>query len=78
MPVAADDLVDVTVDADVCVMVRMCASVAPESFVDGADCETTYVPGDKPDAALAIEAAESCPSGAITVRRRGTGEVLFP
>lgn len=70
--------IDVKVDQDVCVSVRMCMAVASEHFVEAPDGSTVFRAVSGISAELAIEAAEACPSGAITVQSRSTGEVIFP
>jgi ferredoxin len=63
-----------TIDAAACAAHGDCAYVAPEVFrVD----ETAVVVGDGPDDLL-LRAAEACPSAAIALIDRDTGETAYP
>ena len=63
-----------TIDAKACAAHGDCVDVAPEVF---ALEETAMVIGDGPDD-LIIEAAQMCPSIAITVLDSETGEQVYP
>ena len=63
-----------TIDPAACSAHGDCVDVAPEVF---ALEETATVIGDGPDD-LILEAAEMCPSLAITVVDSQTGETVFP
>jgi ferredoxin len=63
-----------TIDPDTCSAHGDCVDIAPGVF---ALEETAIVTGDGPDD-LILEAAEMCPSLAITVVDSETGEALFP
>ncbi len=58
----------VTVDEDLCIGCGACEEVCPDVFRIGDDGIARVVRDDPgPLTALAIEAAEGCPQGAITV-----------
>lgn len=70
--------INIEVDLDVCIGSAMCRATAGTAFVEGPEGKS--VPGDPggdPREAI-LEAAELCPSGAITVRDADTGEILAP
>lgn len=66
----------VSVDQALCVGNGMCRAIAPEAFVEEEDGQST--PGDPNAEPLdsVLEAAASCPVGAITVTDADTGEEL--
>jgi ferredoxin len=69
--------ITVTVDHAVCVGNGMCREIAPKGFVEEPE-DGRSSPGD-PDAEsleTILEAAASCPVGAITVIDADTGEEL--
>lgn len=62
------------IDPDACAEHGDCVEIAPEVFrLD----QTAVVIGTGPDE-LILEAAEACPSLAITVVDDATGETVFP
>jgi ferredoxin len=63
-----------TIDANACAAHGDCVDVAPEVF---ALEETAVVVGQGPDD-LILEAAEMCPSIAITVVDSDTGAQIYP
>ncbi|MDL4816307.1 ferredoxin [Actinomadura opuntiae] len=67
----------VEVDGRTCIGSGICAGTAPDHFavVDGTSRPTRpeTEPSDR-----ALDAAESCPVEAITIRAKETGEVLAP
>jgi ferredoxin len=63
-----------TIDPDACSAHGDCVEIAPQVFALG---EIAEVVGEGPDD-LIIEAAEMCPSLAITVTDSRTGETVFP
>lgn len=69
----------VVVDPDRCVGSGMCVAMAGDVFElpIGAQHARVVDPAAAPPAAV-VEAAESCPTMAITVRDAESGAVLFP
>lgn len=67
----------VEVDGRTCIGSGVCAGTAPEHFsvVDGV---STPKRREADPAEILLDAAESCPVEAITVRDRETGRVLAP
>jgi ferredoxin len=68
----------VTVDRDICVGNAMCRAIAPGAFVETQDGQSEV--GD-PTAATPeaiLEAAASCPVGAIFLEDAATGEPVEP
>ncbi|GAA0233038.1 hypothetical protein GCM10009527_031970 [Actinomadura nitritigenes] len=67
----------IEVDGRTCIGSGICAGTAPGHFavVDGTSrpVRDEAEPDDR-----ALDAAESCPVEAITIRAEGTGEVLAP
>ena len=75
--VSTRNAVTATVDDTRCVRSGTCVTLAPELFRLGAH-RAEFVPSESGDVALVIEAAESCPTEAISVRDAGTGAAIFP
>lgn len=68
----------ITVDQAKCVGSTTCINTAQATFaLDAAGKSSVVNPQGNPEAVV-IEAAESCPVGAITVEDAETGERLFP
>ncbi|MGW3248565.1 ferredoxin [Streptomyces sp. NPDC001070] len=67
----------IDVDAHTCIGTGSCAGIAPGHFElrDGTSCPLH--PTAEPDELL-IDAAESCPVEAITIRDASTGELIAP
>lgn len=67
----------VSVDHSECVGNGTCLTIATHVFAHSWDRQSTVVDpeGDPPE--LILEAAETCPVSAISVRDAETGEVLF-
>lgn len=65
------------VDPDTCIGSGICAGVAPDHFtlVGGV---STAVPGPVPPADVVVDAAESCPVEAITVRDAADDRLVAP
>ena len=59
--------VRITVDHELCVGSGMCVAVAPQVFRLNEERQAEVVEGDDIPLALAVEAADNCPVGAITV-----------
>ncbi len=68
----------VTVDRSVCIGSGLCVGAAPAAFdLDSARQSHPVAAEADADAAL-LAAAEGCPVEAITIRRAGSGEAVFP
>lgn len=68
----------VEVDQHKCIGSGMCVASAPEQFrLAGRRAESLREDGVDPDEAV-LDAAESCPAEAITVRDTAGGELLAP
>jgi ferredoxin len=68
----------ITVDQAKCVGSTTCINTAHATFaLDQSGKSSVVNPQGDPEA-IVIEAAESCPVGAITVEDAETGERLFP
>ncbi|GAA2776450.1 ferredoxin [Saccharopolyspora taberi] len=67
----------IDVDSDTCIGSGMCVGTAPDHFelVDGFACPRK---AEIEQADEVIDAAESCPVEAISVREAATGELLAP
>ncbi|HEV2375218.1 MAG TPA: ferredoxin [Streptosporangiaceae bacterium] len=68
----------VTVDRSVCMGTGMCRGIVPRLFVDGGDGKTNVTQDLVEPDELVIDAAETCPTEAITVTDSATGKVLAP
>jgi len=71
---------DVKVDADLCSGCAVCESTAPDVFKMNDDSIAEVLPEGLAQAEkdLVVEAAESCPSEAITVVDKDTGKQIVP
>ena len=76
--VAVTDPGVVVVDQDRCVGSSICISIAGEVFGLNDEGQAFVRNPAGADVETVLEAAEGCPTTAITIRSRGTGEVLFP
>lgn len=67
----------IDVDGDTCIGSGICVGTAPEHFElrNGVSCALRT---EVQQAEEVLDAAESCPVEAITVRDAGTGRVLAP
>lgn len=63
-----DERVQVTVDHNLCVGSAMCAALAPDIFRLNDDRQSEVIGGDDISLERAVEAADNCPVGAITVK----------
>ncbi len=66
----------IVVDLDVCAGTAMCRAIAPEAFVETADGQSEAAHPDAATREAILEAAASCPVGAISVEDADTGEQL--
>lgn len=66
------------VDEKLCTAAQMCVSIAPETFVFDSDAGVSRAEGGPSDDEGLVDAAETCPVEAITVRDADTGEQIFP
>jgi ferredoxin len=65
------------VQAETCVASGMCAAMAPKHFILDGPHSRPLLDETDPDDDV-IDAAESCPVEAITVRDAATGELIAP
>jgi len=77
LPAVGGRSVTATVDEILCVRSGTCVAVARGLFALGAR-RAEFVPAESDDVARVIEAAESCPTEAISVRDARTGAPIFP
>ncbi len=68
----------ITVDQDKCVGSTTCLHTARATFALDQSGKSSVVNPQGDGEATVIEAAESCPVGAITVEDAETGESVFP
>jgi len=74
----AESALHITVDHDRCVGSRMCVQIAPRTFALDENGQSIVIdPGGDPRASI-LEAAENCPTMAISVVDPQSGCVLFP
>jgi ferredoxin len=68
----------VTVDRELCIGAANCVAIAPAVFQ--LDAENIAVINDEDGATeeLLWQAAEACPTNAITLEDEETGEILYP
>ena len=57
----------IRIDTTRCSGIGLCEMTAPGIFEIGDDGQSHLLDGAEPDAALAAEAASSCPTGAISI-----------
>lgn len=67
-----------SVDHMRCVSNAMCLAIAPGVFVHNERRQSEVVDPSGGSAEDILEAAENCPTSAITVTDAATGETLFP
>ncbi|WP_354644086.1 ferredoxin [Kitasatospora camelliae] len=75
---AAEGALDVRVDRFRCVGTGQCAALAPADLALGADGRARPLGGTSELSGELADAAEMCPTEAISVHRRATGERLAP
>lgn len=68
----------ITVDHDVCVGNAMCRAIAPGAFVETTDGQSEVGDPAAASAAAILEAAVTCPVGAIFLEDAETGEPIEP
>jgi ferredoxin len=68
----------VWVDPDACIGKAVCATIAPKVFRLNDNRRSVAADPDADTVEKVLEAAESCPVGAIRVEDIDTGEKLFP
>jgi ferredoxin len=77
-PVADIDKLKITVDRDECIGDGLCCNEAPETF-ELDDEEKAVVKEDSTESReVILEAGKSCPTDAITIEDKDTGEKLCP
>lgn len=78
MTAAAPDGLEVRVDRVRCMGTGLCAGTAPAALVLGGDGKARPRHASTADSPELTEAAEMCPTEAITVYRAATGELVAP
>jgi len=75
---ATPESVDVSIEAEECIGCGACETEAPETFEmdDDAKAVLKDPPNDTPE--IIINAAEACPTEAIVVKDKATGEQVVP
>jgi len=68
----------VTVDRDLCIGAANCVAIAPSVFQLDADNKAVVVNDQDVSDDTLWEAAQSCPTDAITLEDEDTGETLYP
>jgi ferredoxin len=68
----------ITVDREKCSGEAICVDIAPEVFQLDEEGIAEVINPAGADRDIIIEAAQSCPQGAVTVVETGTGEQLVP
>jgi ferredoxin len=68
----------ITVDRDLCIGAANCVAIAPAVFQLDADNKAVVVAEDGAMDDMLLQAAESCPTSAITLEDDDSGEVLYP
>lgn len=67
------------IDRDLCIGAATCVDIAPKTFaLDDENKAILLVEPWTDDGETILAAAKSCPTLAITVKDRATGEVVFP
>lgn len=64
------------IDPEVCVGAQMCVSLAPDHYTYDADAGISRASPEASEDEGVLDAAETCPVGAITVWDADTGEEL--
>lgn len=72
------DKLKVSVDRDACIGDGACCSDAPETFEMDDEDKAIVKDGSTDSRETILEAAENCPTDAIAVEDRETGEKLYP
>jgi len=68
----------ITVDRDECIGDGACVGDAPETFEMDDEDKAIVLETSGDDRETILEAARNCPTDAIKVEEKGTGEVLYP
>ncbi len=72
------DKLKVTVDREACIGDGACCSDAPETFEMDDEDKAVVKPGGSDSRDAILEAAQNCPTDAITVVDKATGKKLYP
>ncbi|MBB5933238.1 ferredoxin [Streptomyces zagrosensis] len=68
----------IEVDQDACIGSGMCVGSAPDAFRRGVVGAAEPIAAETDPSDPVLDAAESCPVEAITIRSRASGELIFP
>ena len=72
------DKLKITVDRDACIGDGACCSDAPETFEMDDEDKAVVLEGSSDSRDAILEAAQNCPTDAIIVEDKDTGEKLYP
>jgi len=72
------DKLKITIDRDECIGDGLCANEAPETFELDDEDKAVLLEGSSDSRDSILEAAKSCPTDAIAIEDRDTGEKLYP
>ena len=68
----------ITVNHEICVGSGTCTALAPELFALNDEDRATPVTADAERDQIILDAAQMCPTGAISVHVTGTGQPIWP
>lgn len=68
----------ILIDTNACIACGLCAELAPKIFTSDAQMKSVVLENPEIDLDTLMNAAQSCPTGAITVIDTETGEKLWP
>lgn len=72
------DKLKIIIDRDECIGDGLCVNEAPETFELDDEDKAVLLEGSSESRDTILEAARSCPTDAITVEDKDTGEKLYP
>jgi ferredoxin len=70
--------VDITINQDECIGCGACETEAPETFAMNDDSKVTVKEGQRDAREFIVDAAKSCPTEAIQVVDKASGDKLAP